>query len=161
MVNIDKVLNEMAANSDMSFDEFKLMLTQSAERAYKEKRAREEEKKRSERAAEVSKHLCDVANNALNKKLTPEDVTYICQLYAKQEHPEVKDEAWDTLMFADDIKSSIDTCAKLYTGLDKYLNAIEMSWSDISKELRDKRSKKPTSSGMDDDDIIRNFINTL
>lgn len=160
MVNIDKVLNEMAANSDMSFDEFKLMLAQSAERAYKEKQAREEEKKRSDWAAEVGKRLCDIANNALNKKLTADDVTYICQLYAKQEHPEVKNEAWDTLMFADDIKSSIDTCAKLYTGLDKYLNAIEMSWSDISKELRDKRNKKPTSYGTDDD-IIRNFINTL
>ena len=160
MVNIDKVLNEMMANSNMSFDEFKLMLAQSAERAYKEKQAREEEKKRSDWATAVSKRLCDVANNALNKKLTPEDVTYICQLYAKQEHPEVKDEAWDTLMFADDIKSSIDTCAKLYTGLDKYLNAIEMSWSDISKELRDKRSKKPASYSTDDD-IIRNFINTL
>ena len=160
MVNIDKVLNEMMANSDMSFDEFKLMLAQSAERAYKEKQAREEEKKRSDWATAVSKRLCDVANNALNKKLTSEDVTYICQLYAKQEHPEVKDEAWDTLMFADDIKSSIDTCAKLYTGLDKYLNAIEMSWSDISKELRDKRNKKPAKSNSDDD-IIRNFINTL
>ena len=102
MVNIDKVLDEMMANSDMSFGEFKQMLAQSAERAYKEKQAREEEKKHSERAAEISKRLCDVANNALNKKLTPEDVTYICQLYAKQEHPEVKDEAWDTLMFADD-----------------------------------------------------------
>ena len=160
MVNIDKVLDEMMANSDMSFGEFKQMLAQSAERAYKEKQAREEEKKRSDWATAVSKRLCDVANNALNKKLTPEDVTYICQLYAKQEHPEVKDEAWDTLMFADDIKSSIDTCAKLYTGLDKYLNAIEMSWSDISKELRDKRNKKPTSYSTDDD-IIRNFINTL
>ena len=160
MVNIDKVLNEMMANSDMSFDEFKLMLAQSAERAYKEKQAREEEKKRSDWATAVSKRLCDVANNALNKKLTSEDVTYICQLYAKQEHPEVKDEAWDTRMFADDIKSSIDTCAKLYTGLDKYLNAIEMSWSDISKELRDKRNKKPAKSNSDDD-IIRNFINTL
>ena len=160
MVNIDKVLDEMMANSDMSFDEFKQMLAQSAERAYKEKQAREEEKKHSDWATAVSKRLCDVANNALNKKLTAEDVTYICQLYAKQEHPEAKDEAWDTLMFADDIKSSIDTCAKLYAGLDKYLNAIEMSWSDISKELRDKRNKKPTSSGTDDD-IIRNFINTL
>ena len=160
MVNIDKVLDEMMANSDMSFGEFKQMLAQSAERAYKEKQAREEDKKRSDWATVVSKRLCDVANNALNKKLTPEDVTYICQLYAKQEHPEVKDEAWDTLMFADDIKNSIDTCAKLYTGLDKYLNAIEMSWSDISKELRDKRNKKPASSGTDDD-IIRNFINTL
>ena len=160
MVNIDKVLDEMMANSDMSFGEFKQMLAQSAERAYKEKQAREEEKKRSDWATAVSKRLCDVANNALNKKLTAEDVTYICQLYAKQEHPEVKDEAWDTLMFADDIKSSIDTCAKLYTELDKYLNAIEMSWSDISKELRDKRSKKPASYSMDDD-IIRNFINTL
>ena len=160
MVNIDKVLDEMMANSDMSFGEFKQMLAQSAERAYKEKQAREEEKKRSDWAAEVSKRLCDIANNALNKTLTAEDVTYICQLYAKQEHPEVKDEAWDTLMFADDIKNSINTCAKLYTGLDKYLNAIEMSWSDISKELRDKRNKKPASFGTDDD-IIRNFINTL
>ena len=160
MVNIDKVLDEMVANSNMSFGEFKQMLAQSAERAYKEKQAREEEKKRSDWATVVSKRLCDVANNALNKKLTPEDVTYICQLYAKQEHPEVKDEAWNTLMFADDIKSSIDTCAKLYLGLDKYLNAIEMSWSDISKELRDKRSKKPASYSTDDD-IIRNFINTL
>ena len=160
MINIDKVLGEMMANSNMSFGEFKQMLAQSAERAYKEKQAREEEKRRSEWAAEVSKRLCDVANNALNKKLTAEDVTYICQLYAKQEHPEVKDEAWDTLMFADDIKSSIDTCAKLYTGLDKYLNAIEMSWSDINKELRDRHNKKPTSSGMDDD-IIRDFINKL
>lgn len=160
MVNIDKVLGEMMDNSDMSFGEFKQMLAQSAERAYKEKQAREEEKRRSDWAAEVSKRLCDVANNVLNKKLTPEDVTYVCQLYAKQEHPEVKNEAWDTLMLADDIKSSIDTCAKLYTGLDKYLNAIEMSWSDISKELRDKRNKKPASFGTDDD-IIRNFINTL
>ena len=160
MVNIDKVLGEMMTNSDMSFGEFKQMLAQSAERAYKEKQAREEEKKRSDWATAVSKRLCDVANNALNKKLTAEDVTYICQLYAKQEHPEVKDEAWDTLMFADDIKSSIDTCAKLYTELDKYLNAIEVSWNDIGKELRDKRNKKPTSSGTDDD-IIRNFINTL
>ena len=160
MGNIDRVLDEMVANSNMSFGEFKQMLAQSAERAYKEKQAREEEKKRSDWATVVSKRLCDVANNALNKKLTPEDVTYICQLYAKQEHPEVKDEAWNTLMFADDIKSSIDTCAKLYTGLDKYLNAIEMSWSDISKELRDKRSKKPASYSTDDD-IIRNFINTL
>ena len=159
MVNIDKVLDEMMANSDMSFGEFKQMLAQSAERAYKEKQAREEEKKRSDWATAVSKRLCDVANNALNKKLTPEDVTYICQLYAKQEHPEVKDEAWDTLMFADDIKSSIDTCAKLYTGLDKYLKAIEMSWSDINKELR---NKKPASSNSDDDDdIIRDFINKL
>ena len=158
MVNIDKVLDEMMANSDMSFGEFKQMLAQSAERVYKEKQAREEEKKRSDWATAVSKRLCDVANNALNKKLTPEDVTYICQLYAKQEHPEVKDEAWDTLMFADDIKSSIDTCAKLYTGLDKYLNAIEVSWSDINKELR---NKKPASSNSDDDDIIRKFINTL
>ena len=158
MVNIDKVLDEMMANSDMSFGEFKQMLAQSAERAYKEKQAREEEKKRSDWAAEVSKRLCDVANNVLNKKLTADDVTYICQLYAKQEHPEVKDEAWDTLMFADDIKSSIDTCAKLYTGLDKYLNAIEVSWSDINKELRDRHNKKPTS---DDDDIIRDFINKL
>ena len=160
MVNIDKVLDEMMANSDMSFGEFKQMLAQSAERAYKEKQAREEEKKRSDWATAVSKRLCDVANNALNKKLTADDVTYICQLYAKQEHPEVKDEAWNTLMFSDDIKSSIDTCAKLYAGLDKYLNAIEMSWSDISKELRDKRNKKPTSYNTDDD-IIRNFINTL
>ena len=160
MVNIDKVLDEMMANSDMSFGEFKQMLAQSAERAYKEKQAREEEKKRSDWATAVSKRLCDIANNALNKTLTAEDVTYICQLYAKQEHPEVKDEAWDTLMFADDIKNSINTCAKLYTGLDKYLNAIEMSWSDISKELRDKRNKKPASFGTDDD-IIRNFINTL
>ena len=160
MVNIDKVLDEMMANSDMSFGEFKQMLAQSAERAYKEKQAREEEKRRSDWAAEVSKRLCDIANNVLNKKLTANDVTYICQLYAKQEHPEVKDEAWNTLMFADDIKSSIDASAKLYTGLDKYLNAIEMSWSDISKELRDKRNKKPASYGTDDD-IIRNFINTL
>lgn len=160
MVNIDKVLDEMMANSDMSFGEFKQMLAQSAERVYKEKQAREEEKKRTEWAAEVSKRLCDVANNALNKKLTPEDVTYVCQLYAKQEHPEVTDEAWNSLMLADDLKNSINTCAKLYNGLDKYLNAIEVSWSDINKELRDKRNKKPASSGTDDD-IIRNFINTL
>ena len=160
MVNIDKVLNEMMANSNMSFDEFKLMLAQSAERAYKEKQAREEEKRRSEWAAEVSKRLCDIANNALNKTLTADDVTYICQLYAKQEHPEVTDEAWSTLMITDDLKSSIDLCAKLYAGLDKYLNAIEVSWNDIGKELRDKRNKKPASYSTDDD-IIRNFINTL
>ena len=48
MVNIDKVLDEMMANSDMSFGEFKQMLAQSSESAYKEKQAREEEKKRSE-----------------------------------------------------------------------------------------------------------------
>ena len=158
MVNIDKVLGEMMANSNMSFDEFKLMLAQSAERAYKEKQAREEEKKRSEWAAEVSKHLCDIANNVLNKKLTADDVTYVCQLYAKQEHPEVTDEAWSTLMITDDLKSSIDLCAKLYAGLDKYLNAIEVSWNDIGKELRDKRNNRKSSS---DDDIIRNFINKL
>ena len=160
MINIDKVLDEMMANSDMSFDEFKLMLAQSAERAYKEKQARDEEKKRSDWTAEVGKRLCDIANNALNKKLTADDVTYVCQLYAKQEHPEVADEAWNTLMITDDLKSSIDLCAKLYAGLDKYLNAIEMSWNDVSKELRDKRNKKPTSSSSDDD-IIRNFINKL
>ena len=160
MVNIDKVLDEMMANSDMSFGEFKQMLAQSAERAYKEKQAREEEKKHSDWATAVSKRLCDVANNALDKKLTAEDVSYICQLYAKQEHPDVPDEAWSSMMLADDLKNSVNTCAKLYAGLDKYLNAIEMSWSDISKELRDKHSRKPTSSGTDDD-IIRNFINTL
>lgn len=160
MVNIDKVLDEMMANSNMSFGEFKQMLAQSAERAYKEKQAREEEKKRTDWATAVSKRLCDIANNALNKKLTADDVTYICQLYAKQEHPEVKDEAWYAMMFADDIKSSIDTCAKLYIGLDKYLNAIDMSWNDISKELRDKHNKKPTPPSTDDD-IIRSFINKL
>lgn len=160
MVNIDKVLNEMAANSDMSFDEFKLMLTQSAERAYKEKRAREEEKRRSDWAAEVSKRLCDVANNVLNKKLTPEDVTYVCQLYAKQEHPEVTDEAWNSLMLAEDLKNNINTCAKLYNGLDKYLNAIEVSWNDINEELRNRHNKKPAKSNSDDD-IIRDFINKL
>ena len=157
MVNIDKVLDEMVANSNMSFGEFKQMLAQSAERAYKEKQAREEEKKRSEQAAEISKRLCDVANNALNRKLTSDDVTYICQLYAKQEHPEVKEEAWNTMMLADDLKNSINTCAKLYDGLDKYLNVIDVSWSDINKELR---NKKPVSSSFDDD-IIRNFINKL
>ena len=161
MVNIDKVLNEMMANSDMSFDEFKLMLAQSAERAYKEKQAREEEKKRSEWAAEVSKRLCDIANNVLNKKLTADDVTYICQLYAKQEHPEVTDEAWSTLMITDDLKSSVDLCAKLYAGLDKYLNAIEVSWNDIGKELRDKRNNRKSTHPSSDDDIIRNFINKL
>ena len=161
MVNIDKVLNEMMANSNMSFDEFKLMLAQSAERAYKEKQAREEEKKRSEWATAVSKRLCDIANNALNKKLTPDDVTYICQLYAKQEHPEVADDAWNTLMITDDLKSSIDLCAKLYAGLDKYLNSIEVSWNDISKELRDKRNHRKSTQPSSDDDIIRNFINRL
>ena len=160
MVNIDKVLDEMVANSNMSFGEFKQMLAQSAERAYKEKQAREEEKKRSDWAAKVSKRLCDIANNALNKKLTPDDVTYICQLYAKQEHPEVTDEAWNSLMLAEDLKNNINTCAKLYAGLDKYLNVIEVSWSDISKELRDRHNKKPASSSSDDD-IIRDFINKL
>ena len=161
MVNIDKVLGEMMANSDMSFGEFKQMLAQSAERAYKEKQAREEEKKRSEWAAEVSKRLCDIANNALNKKLTADDVTYVCQLYAKQEHPEVTDEAWSTLMITDDLKSSVDLCAKLYAGLDRYLNAIEVSWNDIGKELRDKRSNRKSTQPSSDDDIIRNFINKL
>ena len=161
MVNIDKVLNEMMANSDMSFDEFKLMLAQSAERAYKEKQAREEEKRRSEWAAEVSKRLCDIANNALNKTLTADDVTYICQLYAKQEHPEVTDEAWNSLMLAEDLKNNINTCAKLYAGLDKYLNAIEVSWNDIGKELRDKRNNRKPTQPSSDDDIIRNFINKL
>ena len=159
MVNIDKVLDEMMANSDMSFGEFKQMLAQSAERAYKEKQAREEEKKRSEWATAVSKRLCDIANNVLNKKLTAEDVSYICQLYAKQEHPDVPDEAWSSMMLANDLKNSVNTCAKLYAGLDKYLNAIEVSWSDINKELR---NKKPTKSNSDDDDdIIRDFINKL
>ena len=161
MVNIDKVLDEMMANSDMSFDEFKLMLAQSAERAYKEKQARDEEKKRSDWATAVGKRLCDIANNALNKKLTADDVTYICQLYAKQEHPEVTDEAWSTLMITDDLKSSIDLCAKLYAGLDKYLNAIEVSWNDIGKELRDKRNNRKSTQPSADDDIIRNFINKL
>lgn len=161
MVNIDKVLDEMMANSDMSFDEFKLMLAQSAERAYKEKQARDEEKKRSDWAAEVGKRLCDIANNALNKKLTADDVTYICQLYAKQEHPEVTDEAWNTLMITDDLKSSVDMCAKLYAGLDKYLNAIEVSWNDIGKELRDKRNNRKPTQPSSDDDIIRDFINRL
>lgn len=160
MVNIDKVLDEMVANSNMSFGEFKQMLAQSAERAYKEKQAREEEKKRSDWATAVSKRLCDIANNALDKKLTAEDVSYICQLYAKQEHPDVPDEAWSSMMLANDLKNSVNTCAKLYAGLDKYLNAIEVSWSDINKELRDRHNKKPTSSNMDDD-IIRNFINKL
>lgn len=159
MVNIDKVLDEMVANSDMSFGEFKQMLAQSAERAYKEKQAREEEKKRSDWATAVSKRLCDIANNVLNKKLTAEDVSYICQLYAKQEHPDVPDEAWSSMMLANDLKNSVNTCAKLYAGLDKYLNAIEVSWSDINKELR---NKKPTKSNSDDDDdIIRDFINKL
>ena len=155
MVNIDKVLNEMMANSDMSFDEFKDMLAQSAERAYKEKQAREEEKKRADWATEVGKRLCDVANNALNKKLTSEDVAYVCQLYIKQEHPEMKADSWNTVMIADNLKNSIDACAKLYAGLDKYLNAVDVSWYD---ELRDKKS---TWSDQDDDDIIRNFINKL
>ena len=158
MVNIDKVLDEMVANSNMSFGEFKQMLAQSAERAYKEKQAREEEKKRSDWATAVSKRLCDIANNVLNKKLTAEDVSYICQLYAKQEHPDVPDEAWSSMMLANDLKNSVNTCAKLYAGLDKYLNAIEVSWSDINKELR---NKKPTKSSSDDDDISRDFINKV
>ena len=161
MVNIDKVLDEMVANSDMSFGEFKQMLAQSAERAYKEKQAREEEKKRSDWATAVSKRLCDIANNALNKKLTAEDVSYICQLYAKQEHPDVPDEAWSSMMLANDLKNSVNTCAKLYAGLDKYLNAIEVSWNDIGKELRDKRNNRKSTQPSSDDDIIRNFINKL
>ena len=161
MVNIDKVLDEMVANSDMSFGEFKQMLAQWAERVYKEKQAREEEKKRSEWATAVSKRLCDIANNALNKKLTAEDVSYICQLYAKQEHPDVPDEAWSSMMLANDLKNSVNTCAKLYAGLDKYLNAIEVSWNDIGKELRDKRNNRKSTQPSSDDDIIRNFINKL
>ena len=109
----------------------------------------------------MSKRLCDIANNALNKKLTAEDVSYICQLYAKQEHPDVPDEAWSSMMLANDLKNSVNTCAKLYAGLDKYLNAIEVSWNDIGKELRDKRNNRKSTQPSSDDDIIRNFINKL
>lgn len=133
MVNIDKVLDEMMANSDMSFGEFKQMLAQSAERAYKEKQAREEKKKRSEWATEVSKRLCDIANRALTDSLTADDVAYIQQLYIHSKYPNAPHSVLDEMLDGKNIDYIIKITIKAAEDFTPMLEMMGTTWDHVMK----------------------------
>lgn len=136
-------------------------------REEEEKRKREEEaKKAAEAQARAqrdvdAKKITEIANRALNSKLTGEDVAWMFQRYLFQKWG--KSEAvCKVAMTGEDIDAMIDMAAKMFDTLEPLMVATNTKWEDLLNNvpLFTTPVKKHNKS-KSDDEAIKDFLNKI
>ena len=171
MDNIDKTLSELMKQSGLNAEDFKKLLADTVDKQEKARKQEEEKKKQEEKRAQemadVGNKLCDIANRALAGKLTSDDVCYLYRLYAKQEYKDVDDDVWKCLIDPDSIKNSVKMAVTFSDGVSGLLKELNMSWADVTNQKKKSKddiraaSRHNVQVKRNDDDILRDFLNTL
>lgn len=171
MDNIDKTLSDLMKQSGLNAEDFKKLLADTVDKQEKVRKQEEEKKKQEEKRAQemadVGNKLCDIANRALAGKLTSDDVCYLYRLYAKQEYKDIDDDVWKCLIDPDSIKNSVKMAVTFSGGVSGLLKELNMSWADVTNQKKKSKddiraaSRHNVQVKRDDDDILRDFLNTL
>lgn len=139
-------------------------------REEEEKRKREEEaKKAAEAQARAqrdvdAKKITEIANRALNNKLTGEDVAWMFQRYLFQKWG--KSEAvCKVAMTGEDIDTMIDMAIKMFDTLDPLMKVTNTKWEDLLEEVSlftpTTHSSKKQNKSKSDDEAIKDFLNKI
>ena len=137
-------------------------------REEEEKRKREEEaKKAAEAQARAqrdvdAKKITEIANRALNSKLTGEDVAWMFQRYLFQKWG--KSEAvCKVAMTGEDIDTMIDMAIKMFDTLDPLMKATHTKWEDLLNEVSifTPSTPKKQNKSKSDDEAIKDFLNKI
>lgn len=125
-------------------------------------KAREEEEKKARAQKDVdAKKITEIANRALNSKLTGEDVAWMFQRYLFQKWG--KSEAiCKVTMTSEDIDTMIDMAIKMFDTLEPLMVATNTKWEDILNNipLFTTPTKKQNKS-QSDDEVIKDFLNKI
>ena len=131
-------------------------------REEEEKRKREEEEKKARAQRDVdAKKITEVANRALNNKLTGEDVAWMFQRYLFQKWG--KSEAvCKVAMTGEDIDAMIDMAAKMFDTLEPLMVATNTKWEDLLNNVPlFTPTPKKQSKSKSDDEAIKDFLNKI
>ena len=131
-------------------------------REEEEKRKREEEEKKARAQRDVdAKKITEVANRALNNKLTGEDVAWMFQRYLFQKWG--KSEAvCKVAMTGEDIDAMIDMAAKMFDTLEPLMVATNTKWEDLLNHVPlFTPTPKKQSKSKSDDEAIKDFLNKI
>lgn len=137
-------------------------------REEEEKRKREEEEKKKAAEAQLraqrdvdAKKITEIANRALNGKLTGEDVAWMFQRYLFQKWG--KSEAvCKVAMTGEDIDAMIDMAAKMFDTLEPLMVATNTKWEDLLNHVPlFTPTPKKQSKSKSDDEAIKDFLNKI
>lgn len=156
--SVDAILAEF--NKHLNVAKAEVEAVKAREEEEKRKREEEEKKARAQRDVDAKK-ITEVANRALNNKLTGEDVAWMFQRYLFQKWG--KSEAvCKVAMTGEDIDTMIDMAAKMFDTLEPLMVATNTKWEDLLNNvpLFTSPAKKQNKS-KSDDEAIKDFLNKI
>lgn len=140
------------------------------QRILAEKKAAEEAKRKADEAKKRmqtdldAKRITELANNALNHRVTAEDVSWLWTRYASQRWNK-SEVILNQLLQPKEVDEMIDMAVKMLEGLDPLITFMGANWDQVAKdaaiEIRKTTDTKPENKAKSDHDIIRDFINKI
>ena len=163
--SVDAILAEF--NKHLNVAKAEVEAAKAREEEEKRKREEEEKKKAAEAQARAqrdvdAKKITEIANRALNGKLTGEDVAWMFQRYLFQKWG--KSEAvCKVAMTGEDIDTMIDMAIKMFDTLDPLMKVTNTKWEDLLEEISifAPPSTKKQNKSKSDDEAIKDFLNKI
>lgn len=123
------------------------------------RKAEEEEKRKKAEAAERekdAKRITELANRALTRQITAEDVSWLWSRYMAQKWGK-SDAICRVSMTAEDVDSMVEMASKMFDTIEPLMKATNTTWEKVAKDA-EKFVNKTTKS---DDAIIKDFLNKI